>query len=305
MDGHLRRYHADADAAAGDGAQRRRSQPCQCHGGAGQARSCASAGRSGCRRYHPGGHRAGAGSRLHQAAGLCRAVAAGIDSRRRHPAELRRHHRPEHTRQHHPQPAGRPDAVIGQRRIGSSRGHRGAADFRRRRLAQKPGRQVPHAGGCAAHRVGGGRSRTSGAGPGRTGAVLSGARDVCGGQEHSRSRHRRRQRRCAGSHRAGGAFGREHADGPSRLGPPGPRQSRGRQQLRFAIVEGAGLCAPAQVGGSAGEIQERRIRHHLAADRDAAHRDRGCDACVARGQGLFRRRQAQQRPRSDRPVRPK
>jgi cell division septation protein DedD len=73
-----------------------------------------------------------AGSRLHQAAGFCRIVAAGIGSRRRHSSELRRHHRPDHARHDHPQPAGRPDAVIGHRRIGSSRGHRGAADFRRR-----------------------------------------------------------------------------------------------------------------------------------------------------------------------------
>ena len=51
------------------------------------------------------------------------------------------------------------------------------------------------------------------------------------------------------------------------------RQSGDRNQLRFATVEGAGLRASGQVGGGAGEIQERRIRHHLAADRAAAHRD--------------------------------
>ena len=50
-----------------------------------------------------------------------------------------------------------------------------------------------------------------------------------------------------------------------------------------------------EMGGGAGEIQERRIRHHLAADRTAAHRDRGRDAGFARGQGLFRRRETQQR----------
>ena len=54
------------------------------------------------------------------------------------------------------------------------------------------------------------------------------------------------------------------------------------------------------MGGGAGEIQERRIRHHLAADRSAAHRDRGCDARLARGQGLFRRRQTLQRSRGHR-----
>ncbi len=72
-------------------------------------------------------------------------------------------------------------------------------------------------------------------------------------------------------------------------GAEGPRQSGDRKQLRFAAVEGAGLCAPGQMGGCAGEIQERRIRHHRAADRPAAHRDRGRDAGLARGQGLFRR----------------
>ena len=46
-----------------------------------------------------------------------------------------------------------------------------------------------------------------------------------------------------------------------------------------------------KVGGGAGEVQERRIRHHLAADRSAAHRGRRRDARLARGQGLFRRRQ--------------
>ena len=56
-------------------------------------------------------------------------------------------------------------------------------------------------------------------------------------------------------------------------GAEGPRQSRDRHQLRFAAVEGAGLRASGQMGGSAREIQERRIRHHLAADRAAAHRD--------------------------------
>ena len=53
-----------------------------------------------------------------------------------------------------------------------------------------------------------------------------------------------------------------------------PRQSGDRNQLRFPALEGAGLCAAGQMGRGAGEIQERRIRHHLAADRSAAHRDR-------------------------------
>ena len=51
-----------------------------------------------------------------------------------------------------------------------------------------------------------------------------------------------------------------------------------RQQLRFAIVEGARLCPAGQMGGGAREVQERRIRHHLAADRPAAHRHHGGDA---------------------------
>ena len=63
----------------------------------------------------------------------------------------------------------------------------------------------------------------------------------------------------------------------------------------FAAMEGAGLWPAGQMGGGAREIQERRIRHQLAADRSAAHRDFGRDAGFARGQGLFRRRQAQQR----------
>jgi hypothetical protein len=50
--------------------------------------------------------------------------------------------------------------------------------------------------------------------------------------------------------------------------------------------------ASGQMGGCAREIQERRIRHHLAAAGAAAHRDYGCDAGLARGQGLFRSRAA-------------
>ena len=88
-------------------------------------------------------------------------------------------------------------------------------------------------------------------------------------------------------------------------GAEGPRQSRGRQQLRFAIVEGARLCAAGEMGGRAREIQERRIRDRLAADRAAAHRDHGRDARLARGQGFRRRRQAPQRARRDRRVRPR
>ena len=93
LDADLRRYDADADAAAGGDTQHHRSRARQCHGAAGQARPAASAGRSGRRRYADGGHRAAAGSRLHQAAGFRRAVAAGIDPRRRDSSELRRRHR--------------------------------------------------------------------------------------------------------------------------------------------------------------------------------------------------------------------
>ena len=62
-----------------------------------------------------------------------------------------------------------------------------------------------------------------------------------------------------------------------------------RHQLRFAIVAGAGRGAPRQMGGGARKIQERRVRHRLAADRIAAHRADGCDARLAGGEGLFRR----------------
>ena len=103
-----------------------------------------------------------------------------------------------------------------------------------------------------------------------------------------------------GSGRADRAFGRQHPDGAACARAQGSRQSRGRQQLRFAIVEGARLCAAGQMGGGAREIQERRIRHHRAAGRPAAHRDHGSDARLARGQGLFRRRQAQERSRRHR-----
>ena len=122
------------------------------------------------------------------------------------------------------------------------------------------------------------------------------ARDVLGSQGRCRSRARRRQAGVGGFDRPDGACGREHPDRPSRAGAERPRQSRDRSELRFAAVESAGLCAPGQVGGSAGEIQERRIRHYLAADRAAAYRGCGSDARVARGQGFFRRRQARQRP---------
>ena len=70
-------------------AQRHRSRACQCHRAAGEARPAASAGRSGRRRYHHGGHGAAAGSRLHQAAGFRRVVAARIDPGRGDPSELR------------------------------------------------------------------------------------------------------------------------------------------------------------------------------------------------------------------------
>ena len=59
----------------------------------------------------------------------------------------------------------------------------------------------------------------------------------------ARSGAGRRQAGPGRSGRADRAFGREHPDGPSRAGAEGPRQSRDRNQLRFAAVEGAGLCA--------------------------------------------------------------
>ncbi len=73
-----------------------------------------------------------------------------------------------------------------------------------------------------------------------------------------------------------------------------------RQQLRFPTVEGARARPSGQMGGRARKVQERRIRHRLAAARTAAHRHRGCDAGLARGEGLFRGRAAPQRTRGDR-----
>ena len=80
---------ANANATAGGDPQHRRSRACQCHRAAVQTRPSASARRSGCRRHDHGGHGAAAGSRLHQAAGFCRGVAARIDPRRRDSSELR------------------------------------------------------------------------------------------------------------------------------------------------------------------------------------------------------------------------
>ncbi len=124
----------------------------------------------------------------------------------------------------------------------------------------------------------------------------------CGSQGYPRSRHRRHQAGCRRSGRPDRARGREHPDGAPGAGAEGPRQSGDRHQLRFAALEGDGQCAAGKVGGSAREIQERRIRHHLAADRTAAHRDRRRDAFIARGQGLPGCRETRRRARSHRPA---
>ena len=105
-----------------------------------------------------------------------------------------------------------------------------------------------------------------------------------------------------GERRADHACDREHPDRPAGAGPEGSRQSRDRQQPQFPALEGARLCAPGQMGGRAREIQERRIRHRLAAARHPAHRDDGRDARLARGEGLCRRLQAPRRDRGGRRV---
>ena len=146
LDAHLCRHDADADAAADGDPQHHRSRACQCHGGAGQDPD-------GCIGFVDpdagdtlaGDHGATAGSRLHQAAGFCRDVAAGIDPWRRDSSQFRRRHRRNRPRQDHPRQARRPDAVVGQRGLRAG-ADRGPADFRRRRMAQKPERKLHCAG---------------------------------------------------------------------------------------------------------------------------------------------------------------
>ena len=64
-------------------------------------------------------------------------VAAGIRPRHRDPSELRRRRRRGRARQDHPRQARRPDAVA-RRHLRRARANRGAADFRRRGVAQEP-----------------------------------------------------------------------------------------------------------------------------------------------------------------------
>ena len=61
--------------------------------------------------------------------------------------------------------------------------------------------------------------------------------------------------------------------------------------LRCAGVEGRGAGAAGQMAGGAREVQERAVRDHRAAARHAARGAADRDARLARGQGLFRRRQ--------------
>ena len=70
---------------------------------------------------------------------------------------------------------------------------RGAADFRRRRVAQEPGGEFHRAPGSADRRGGHGRARSAHPGPDRPGPLLHVARDVSGSQGRRRSRARRRQ----------------------------------------------------------------------------------------------------------------
>ncbi len=87
------------------------------------------------------------------------------------------------------------------------------------------------------------------------------------------------------------------------------RPERGLKDLANPVVgnnydsqlwKALALGPAGQMGGRAREVQECRIRDHLTAARSAAHcRYRG-DALCDRGQGLFRRRQAQQRTRRHR-----
>ncbi len=202
-------------------------------------------------------------------------------------------------RQDHSRQAWRLDAVGGRHRRGT-RADRGAGHLRCRRVAEKSGGEIYRAAGCAFRRRGGGRARSAQSRPHQSCPFLSVARDVSGSQGYSRSRTGEPQAGARGTAGSDGARRREHPDRASRAGAERPRQSGDRNQQRFAVVESAGLRAPREVGGSAREIQERRIRHHLAADRAAAHRDHGGDAGVARGQGLFRRGQTRQRSGSRR-----
>ena len=87
------------------------------------------------------------------------------------------------------------------------------------------------------------------------------------------------------------------------------RPDRGLKDLANPVIgngydsqlwKGARLCAPGQMGGCAGEIQERRILGRDPAGGPAAHRDDGFDEGLARGEGLCQRRAAQERARRHR-----
>ena len=73
-----------------------------------------------------------------------------------------------------------------------------------------------------------------------------------------------------------------------------------RQRLRFPIVERVRVRPSGKMGGRARKVQERRILDRRAAAGTAAHRHRGCDAGLARGEGLCRGLAAAQRTRGDR-----
>ena len=146
MDADFRRQGAGAAAAASDDAQHHRSRARQCGGAACPSRPSAPPDRSRCRRHAACRHRAAAGPRLHQAAGLCRLRATrhrGWDS---DPAELRRGRRRGRARQGHRRQARRADVVVGQC-LGRARAARGSSDLRRRGVAQEPGRQFFQARG--------------------------------------------------------------------------------------------------------------------------------------------------------------
>ena len=188
LDGHLCRCDAHADATACGDPKHRRSRACQCQRAVAQGRPAAPAGRSGCGRYPPGGHGDAAGARLHQAAGFCRAVAAGIDPRRGDSSELRRCHGRDCFRQGHPGQARGLDAVTGRHRGGAGV-NGGPADFRPRRVAQESRRELCRARGCPDRGCGDGRARSAHAGPDRSCPFLFVARAVCGSQGYPRSRH--------------------------------------------------------------------------------------------------------------------
>jgi hypothetical protein len=135
-------------AAAGRGAQHHRTVARQRLGAARQSRPAAQIQRSRRRRHAGRHHRAAADPRPDQAPGLCRADAAGIDSRHCRAPEFGRRYCRDRHRQDQARQAGRVDAVVGRRR-GGARCDRSALALRRRGMAQEPGGSLHCAPGRA------------------------------------------------------------------------------------------------------------------------------------------------------------